>query len=108
MINQELVLITGMAVATYICRYPVLALVSRITLPPSLLGAMRFIPPAVLAAIITPAVLMPSGSVAVTIENEHFVAGLIASLVAWRSQNLLLTIVVGMITLWVLRWLAAV
>jgi branched-subunit amino acid transport protein len=108
MTNQELDLITGMAVATYVCRYPVLALVSRITLPSSLLGAMRFIPPAVLAAIITPAVLMPEGNVAVTAENEHFIAGLVAVLVAWRSQNLLLTIVVGMITLWALRWLAAV
>jgi branched-subunit amino acid transport protein len=94
-----------MALVTFACRYPVLALVSRVTLPAPLLGGMRFIPPAVLAAIVAPAVLMPNGRIAMTIENNYLIAGLVAGLVAWRSQNLLLTIVLGMITLWIWHWL---
>jgi branched-subunit amino acid transport protein len=108
MTPQEFILITGMALATFACRYPVLALVSLIPLPASLLAAMRFVPPAVLAAIIAPAVLMPNGHIAVSLDNSHLIAGLVAALVAWRSQNLMLTIVVGMSTLWVVRWLAPV
>jgi branched-subunit amino acid transport protein len=51
---------------------------------------------------------MPRGNMAVSVENNYLVAGSVAALVAWRTQNLLLTIVVGMITLWVWRWLAPV
>jgi branched-subunit amino acid transport protein len=105
---QEFFLVFGMAVVTFACRYPVLALVSRVPLPGSLLETMGFIPPAVLAAIIALGVVMPHGRIALTMQNNYLVAGLVAMLVAWRSQNLLLTIVLGMITLWTWGWLTPV
>ena len=59
---QEAWMIAGMMVVTFGVRYPVLALVGRTELPPALLEALKFIPPAVLTAIIVPAVLMPQGA----------------------------------------------
>lgn len=106
MSNHELWLVSGMAVATYLCRYPILALVSRITLPPALLNAMGFIPAAVLTAIVAPAVAAPRGELALHMGNPYLGAALIACLVAWRSHNLLLTIGIGMATWWVWRWLS--
>jgi branched-subunit amino acid transport protein len=54
-------LVLGMALVTFGARYPVLALVSRINLPPTIQEALKFIPPAVLAAIIAPAIFIPDG-----------------------------------------------
>lgn len=91
-------LVLGMMAVTFAVRYPVLALVSRLTLPPSVLNAMRYIPPAVLAAIIAPALLMPDGErITLSYTNSYLVAGLCAGLIAWRTRNLLLTIVLGMV-----------
>jgi branched-subunit amino acid transport protein len=103
---REAILIAGMALVTFGVRYPVLALVSRVALPPALENAMRFIPPAVLGAIIAPALLMPNGqAIDLHYRNSYLIAGLVTALVAWRGKNLLLTIVVGMVILWLWRWL---
>ena len=50
--TSQLWLVGGMMLVTYACRYPALALVSRVKLSPVLLEALRFVPPAVLTAII--------------------------------------------------------
>ena len=57
-------------------------------------------------AIIGPAILMPDGKILdLHIQNSTLIAGVVAALVAWRSKNLLLTIGIGMATLWLWRWL---
>ena len=63
-------------IVTFGVRYPVLVLVSRTTLPRSVLDALKFIPTAVLTAIIVPAVLMPGGQLDVSFANAYLVAGL--------------------------------
>jgi len=103
---NEVFLIAGMAVVTFLVRYPVMALVGRIPLPKRVFEALRYVPPAVLAAIIVPAVLMPDGqTVFLSAENALLVAAIVAVLVAWRTKNLLLTIVLGMLALWGYGWL---
>ncbi len=97
---NEVVLILGMALVTFAVRYPVLALVGNIPLPERVFQALRYVPPAVLAAIIVPALLMPDGDrLFIAADNARLIAGLAAALVAWRTKNLLITIVVGMGTL---------
>jgi branched-subunit amino acid transport protein len=101
---NEFVLIFGMFLVTFGVRYPVLALVGRLQLPEIVLRALRFVPPAVLSAIIVPAVFYPDGERLMWgLDNPRLIAAIIAILVAWRSKNLLLTIVVGMVALWVLQ-----
>lgn len=105
MTRWEVLLIAGMAAVTFGVRYPVLALVSRLELPPSLVQALRFIPPAVLAAIIAPALVMPGGVPDLSLQNAYLVAGAAAAVVAWRTRNLLLTIGLGMAIFWLWRLL---
>jgi len=94
---NEAILIAGMAAVTFAVRYPVLALLGKIELPPLVLRALRFVPPAVLTAIIVPAVLIPDGDhLNVGLANPYLAASIIAALVSWRSKSLLLTILVGM------------
>jgi branched-subunit amino acid transport protein len=108
MTGWEMVLVAGMALVTVAVRYPVLALVSRIPLPTGLLAALKYVPPAVLSAIIAPALLAPGdGALQISWTNDALVAGLIAALLAWRTGNLLLTILLGMSSLWAWRWLLA-
>jgi branched-subunit amino acid transport protein len=101
----EVLMVAGMMAVTFGVRYPVLALVSRLSLPPVVLNALKFIPPAVLTAIVVPAVLMPAGAVDLSFANAYLVAALAGALLAWRSKNLLLTIVLGMGIFLAWRWL---
>jgi len=93
---NELLLIAGMAAVTMATRIPVLVWLSKRKLPEGLFRALRYVPPAVLAAIIVPAVLLPEGMLALGWDNAPLVAGIVAVLVSWRTRNLLLTILVGM------------
>lgn len=93
---NEFVLITGMAAVTIATRIPVLMLLSRRKLPDGIAWALKYVPPAVLAAIILPIVVLPNGQLDLNLSNASLVASVVAVLVAWRTRNLLLTIVLGM------------
>jgi branched-subunit amino acid transport protein len=102
---NELLMIVGMMLVTFIPRYGVLALLGRLEMPQPLFRALRFVPPAVLAAIIFPEVLLSKTDASLNIapHNSYLVAGIVAVMVAWWRKNLLLTIVVGMAALFVWR-----
>jgi branched-subunit amino acid transport protein len=99
---NEVLLIAGMAFVTFMVRYPVLALLGKVPMPEPVLRALRYVPPAVLSAIIVPAVIMPNDVVQIT-NNPFLIAGMIAVGVSWRTKSLLLTILIGMAALWLLR-----
>ncbi len=93
-----------MALVTFLVRYPVLVLVSKIPMPDRVFRALRYVPPAVLAAIIVPSLVMPDGkTLDLAPTNAYLVAGILAGLIAWRTKNLLLTIVIGMMLFLLLR-----
>jgi branched-subunit amino acid transport protein len=99
------VMILGMAAVTFGVRYPVLAIFSRAPLPPAVIQALRFVPVAVLTAIIAPALLMPAGTLDLSPSNAWLVGGLVCVVVAARTRKLLPTIVIGMAVF--LLWRAA-
>ncbi|MEW5868893.1 MAG: AzlD domain-containing protein [Chloroflexota bacterium] len=90
--------------ATYLIRLSFIWLFGRQAVPEWLRRVLRFVPPAVLTAIVFPEVLMPTGQLDLTLSNARLAAGLLAALVAWRTRNAMLTIVVGMLVLWILQW----
>ncbi len=102
---NEVLMIAGMVAVTFLVRYPVLALLGKAPMPDPVLRALRYVPPAVLTAIIVPEVLLPNGQLKIA-NNAYLVAGIIAVLVSWRTKSLLLTIVLGMAALWL--WYAFV
>jgi branched-subunit amino acid transport protein len=99
---NELILVAGMAAVTYAIRYPIIALLGKVSISPRFFELLRFVPVAVLTAITVPALLMPAGVVDIGFDNIRLLAGLLAILVAWRTRNLLLTISSGMLGLWIL------
>lgn len=97
---SEILLILGMTAVTFGVRYITLAAVSRVPMPQPLFRALRYVPPAVLAAIIAPAVLIGKSGLNLSHTNAPLFASLATALVAWRTRNLLLAIVLGMLALW--------
>ncbi len=104
MSNAQLWLaIIGMGVLTYSIRLSLILLADRVQLSGNIRQALRFVPPAVLSAIIAPEMLMPNGVLDVSLGNGRLLAGLVAIIVAWKTKNVLLTIIVGMLVLWLLQ-----
>lgn len=99
--------ILGMGLITYLLRLVPFIMAGRRELPPRLVDALRYVPAAVLSAIVAPELFMPQGTLDISLGNERLIAGLVAIVVAWRTRNILLTIVVGMVVLWLLQALAA-
>ena len=96
MTKTELILILGMAIVTFSIRYVLLALASRIELPELLKESLKFIAPAVLTAITVPAVLMPTGELAISFRNPYLISAGLAVVAGILSKNVLITIVVGL------------
>lgn len=65
---------------------------------------LRLVPPAVLAALAIPAIVTVRPTVSTTIVDERLFAGIAATVVAWRTEDILSTIVTGMVTLWIFRF----
>lgn len=94
------------AIGTYLLRVSFVAIFGRVdSVPPRVTYVLGFVPAAVLAALVAPPILAPDGALALSIENERLLAGGVAALVAWRTEDMLATIVVGMGVLWALTWL---
>ena len=98
-----LLTIIGGGLVTFAIRLSFIAALEKITLPESIRRALRFVPAAVLSAIIFPEVFRPGGHFDVSLGSTRLLAGVLAALVAWRTKNVLLTIAVGMGALWVLQ-----
>lgn len=63
--------------------------------PPRVAQVLRMIPAASLAALVTPALFRPEGTF--DLLSPELLAGILAVVVAWRTRNLFLTIVVGLV-----------
>jgi branched-subunit amino acid transport protein len=93
---NEVLIIFGMMVVTFGVRYPVLAVVGRVDLPEPVLRALKYVPVAVLTAIIAPAVLIQEDKIDLMPDNAYLIGAIVAIIVSWRTKNLLATIVIGM------------
>lgn len=65
-------------------------------------------PPAVLTAIVVPEVLLSDGALHVSYMNARLVGAIAAIVVSRLTQNLLLTIVLGMATFFIWQGMVAV
>ena len=96
-------IIVGMGIITYMIRLTPILLLERVGMRSELQQALKFVPAAVLSAIIFPELLMPGGVLDISLGNERLLAGVLAGVVAWRTKNVLVTIGAGMVALWILQ-----
>ena len=95
------ILLAGLA--TYTMRLSFIQIYGRIRIPDWVARSLRFVPPAVLTAIIVPELLTHNGSLDLSPGNFRLLAGIVAALVAWRTKNVMLTVLAGMGVLWALQ-----
>jgi len=96
--------VIGMGVITYGLRAGSLQLGERLPHWPWLNSFLRFVPVAVLSAIVAEVTLLANNTIDLSpVTNHRLVAAVLAILVAWRTRHVLLTIVVGMIAFWILQ-----
>lgn len=88
---------------TFAIRLSFITFFSKREMPPFLLSTLRFVPLSVLSAIIFPALFLNANRLNLSLSNARLIAGILAVLVAWRTKNVLLTIIVGMVALWLLQ-----
>lgn len=99
--NLLLVLTIGaIGLGTFLFRFSFIFLYGRFHLPEWLRRAMRFVPAAVLSALIFPAILVDGDMIWISLQNPRMIAGIVAMLVAWRTKNLLATIASGLGVFW--------
>ena len=99
-------IIVGIGIGTFALRLSFIEAFTWLgTMPSGSERILRFVPPAVMAALVTPALLVMDGSIAVSVGNDRLLAGLVATAVAWRTRSVLMTIAVGMGTIWTLSFL---
>ncbi len=101
--NIWLVFIIG-GFITYAIRFSFIMFIGRRPINPQFSKALRFIPPAVLTAIIFPELFLSKGHLVISFGNARLLAGILAAIVAWRTRSPVLTILVGMISLWIIQW----
>ena len=99
-------LFLAIGAGTFLLRLSFIYLFGKVQMPQWLGRALRYVPVTVLAALVTPALTSPTGSLDLSFGNVRLLAGLAGALVAWKTKNVLWTICVGMIALWVLQALS--
>jgi branched-subunit amino acid transport protein len=91
--------IAGMALITIINRAGMILLAGKFDLPPALRSALRFAPPAALAAIAVPDLFLIAGQLSFAWNNPRLLAGVIGFALAVMTRSTMLAIIGGMIAL---------
>ena len=103
---NEILLIAGMFVITFGIRFVMFAFAGKLSFPTWLAKSLKFVPPAVLTAIIVPSLFMPMGTIDISLTNNYLIAGIFAFVIALVTKNLLKTIGLGMGFFLILQYLS--
>lgn len=103
-IKLILIIIT-IGIGTFLLRFSFIYLHGRFKLPSWLEDAMKYIPTAILSALIFPAIILKEDFIWISIKNPRLIAGTIAMFIAWKTKNLLLTTAVGLGIFWLMIFL---
>jgi branched-subunit amino acid transport protein len=99
------VVVVLVGLATYGIRLSFLYLFGRVeSVPGGVRTGLRYVPPAVLAALVVPRVVTVEPTLVATLVDERLLAAVVAAVVAWRTGDVALTVLVGMGALWLFRF----
>ncbi|MBE0688349.1 MAG: AzlD domain-containing protein [Anaerolineaceae bacterium] len=100
-----LITLAGMAVVTYLPRLIPAWVLRDKQLPVFLVAWLRYVPVAVLAALLLPSILIEGGRINFSVSNLYLWAAIPAGVVAWKKKSLFGTVVVGMFVVAIARWI---
>ena len=97
-----LVLLLG-GCGTFLSRYSFFWLAEKRKLSAKWIEILHFVPPAVMSALIVPGVVLPGLENGEGLLTPRVIAALLATVIAWKSNNVIMTFISGMVCLWVLQ-----
>lgn len=98
-------MIVAGSLTTFLLRYPLISLSNKVRIPSRLRRVFRLVPAAILPALIVPAVLAPEGHVFLSFANYRIWALLAAGFAARRTSNVMLVLIIGLGTFYILQLL---
>ena len=87
----------------YASRLSFIAFFAQRSMPPLLARALKYVPAAMLTALIVPMVVDAHG-LATDFATPRVAAAVLAAIVAWFTRSTLKTLGAGMAALWLLAW----
>ncbi len=95
-------IIIGMGVITFLIRVSMIVLLGKVDVPDIVMRGLRYVPPAVLSAIIFPEMIYPGPDYVFdfSMGNARLFSGLFAIAAALVSKNIFVTIGVGLAVMW--------
>jgi branched-subunit amino acid transport protein len=97
--------LAGMVVVTYGIRLSFLVFGHRVAFPAWLERALRYVPAAVLTALIAPMALAPQGAIDVSLHNAYLPGTIAAIAIALWTRQTLAAILGGFVVYGLWRWL---
>ena len=98
------IIIAAVSATTFLLRASFIVFSDPHRFPHAFRQALKFVPPAVLSAIVMPGLAMPQGMLDLTLSNPRWIAGLAAIAVASRWRQPHAAVAIGMPILWLLDW----
>ncbi|WP_245654299.1 AzlD domain-containing protein [Streptomyces violens] len=99
-------LILGMGLCSFLPRYVPLAIFANREMHPVVKTLLNYTPPAVLAALVFPAILAPSGEgLEITVSNPYLIGGVATFVAGLVSKKFLLVTAIGIVVFFLSRWL---
>lgn len=98
-----IVLIVGMAAVTYGAKVGLIGAARQFELHPLLRRSLEYVPVAILAALVFPAIFAPSGHIESPLANSYVWASAVTAVTLFVSRRQWLAIVAGVATLVALR-----
>jgi branched-subunit amino acid transport protein len=97
------IVIVSVGALNYLSRLSFIAFFANRSMPPLLARALRFVPAAMLTALIVPMIVASPSSASVVQLDARVPAALVAAIVAYFVRGTIPTLAAGMVTLWGLR-----
>ncbi len=95
----------GMLAVTYLPRLLPLWFFTSRRLPPVVISWLRYVPVAVLAAMLLPSLVIAEGQLYIEVGNLYLWAALPTFVIAWKTKSLFGSVIVGMLVVAGVRYL---
>ena len=99
------VVILAVGALNYASRLSFIAVFGRRSMPAWLARALKFVPAAMLTALVLPMIVAAPTAAAFAWANPKALAAIVATAVAFHTRSTLKTLAAGMLALWSLQWL---
>jgi branched-subunit amino acid transport protein len=94
-----------MALVTYIPRLLPIAIFTKVEAPKLFIAWLKYVPVAVLAALLTPGLLMEGNRLNISLTNYGLLAAIPCFIVSFKYRNMFVTIITGLAVITMLTYL---